>query len=664
MISVSGSYRPEIDGLRAVSIMAVILYHARLRAFSGGYVGVDIFFVISGYVITRNIAKQLLGNRFSLPQFWLRRARRILPALLAMMLFTAVAAWFILMPTDFRNFGRSLFAQSAFVSNFYFWLKSGYFNEEVDTMPLLHTWSLSVEEQFYIFWPPLLLLLWRIPSKWRVSAVLGAIVVSLGFSAALITTNRDAVFFLLPTRAWELLLGALLVMFETTRRRNHKWAPWLLEASAVGGIAAIAASIVGYDQNTVFPGLAAVVPCGGAAAIIASGGVHRTRVAQSLSTRIPVLIGLISYSLYLWHWPVLVFARYISVKPLTPIVLILSLSIGLALSVMSYQYIERPFRYGAIKVRPALLVFSTGAIVALVCGALINLHEGYPGRMPERTLAAYTKASYIPPKTLVDVKVSDELPIEAMRADLPPDVLLWGDSHAGTIAPVLAELAKQHRQNLWRYACIPLLGVYNVARDTALANSECDRSNRAMIEYIARHRVKKIVLASFWSQFTEGRELPLDGAGQRDNFYADKVTASRNATDARIVFRRNFLETIRILGDLGATVFIVDQVPVYRYWVPNQMVKVMRFGGDLSNIRRPLSEHEQRMAFINETFAEVIGSKVHLLDPVPYLCDTRVGFCYGVDGETSLYRDYNHLSYEGVRRIKPLLEKIFQDVDQ
>jgi len=306
----SFKYRPDIDGLRAVAVLPVLFYHAKLGC-SGGFVGVDVFFVISGYVISSLILKELAAGTFSMVNFWERRIRRILPALSLVVAAVLAMGWLFFLPEDFQILGNSVMAQSVMAANFYFW-KGGtnYFAHSFDTKPLLHTWSLAVEEQFYLLFPLLMAFLFRTKPKALRHWILGIAVVSLVVSVigCYSTNNHRSTFYLLPSRIWELLTGALLAL----NRGRFSTNPLKRESSGFLGLALIAWSIFAYDDDTRFPGLAALPPCLGAALIIASSETKSSIIGRLLSFKPFVFIGLVSYPLYLWHWPLLIYATYVS----------------------------------------------------------------------------------------------------------------------------------------------------------------------------------------------------------------------------------------------------------------------------------------------------------------------------------------------------------------
>src|SRR5262245_24002873 len=364
-------YRPELDGIRAVAVLPVILFHMDMPFIPGGFVGVDVFFVLSGFLITNMLAADLAGGRMSTLNFYDRRIRRIVPGLAAMLVCCSIAAPFILFPEDLANFGLSLTAATLSASNVLFYLQSGYFSAAADRMPLLHTWSLGVEEQFYILFPLLLYGAWKW-ARTRIALLIGLLLVaSLCLSIWGTSAMPAATFFLLPTRAWELLLGSLLALLAIAGPRSSLQQ----EAAALGGLALIAASILLLSRQTPFPGLAALPPCLGTALLIWSGCGNRTQpflTQRLLSARPVVFVGLISYSLYLWHWPFIVFAKYLTFGTLSRPMRASLLALIFAVAVASWRLIETPLRRGSwpwptLRLR---LAGAGGAAVLLIAAGL------------------------------------------------------------------------------------------------------------------------------------------------------------------------------------------------------------------------------------------------------------------------------------------------------
>ena len=352
-------YRRDIDGLRAVAILPVLLFHAHVPGFSGGYVGVDIFFVISGYLITGIIAREVDQGRFSILRFYERRFRRIMPALALMMLAVLAASAWLYLPADLASVPKSALAATLFVSNLWFFTDTGYFAGGADVKPLLHTWSLAVEEQYYIGFPVLLMLLARAGSRWRSAIVATLALLSLSLSVFMQRDTSGFAFYLLPTRAWELFAGALLALGCIPAIRQR----WKREAIAWGGMAAIMLAVACYDRDTLFPGIAAMAPVLGAAALIhAAPG---TRAARLLGCPPLVGVGLISYSLYLWHWPLIVFTEYATDMPLAGYTRIAVIAAALIAALVSWRFVERPFRDSRRMPAATIFRFTAGAMALL-----------------------------------------------------------------------------------------------------------------------------------------------------------------------------------------------------------------------------------------------------------------------------------------------------------
>lgn len=371
-------YRAEIDGLRAVAVVPVMLFHAGFEFFSGGFVGVDVFFVISGYLITTIIAEDLDNQRFSLVSFYERRARRILPALLFVSFVSLVAAWIIMNPLELRKFGNALYGVASFSSKIVFWRTQGYFEDAIEINPLIHTWSLAVEEQYYVLFPVFLLLAWRFGKHKIFWAVTFFALVSLAISEWGWRKYPVANFYLAPTRAWELFAGSLAAFIVQKRGIQANNPLSLL------GIAAIALTVVAYDENIPFPSIYTLVPVLGVVLIILFAG-KETLAAKVLSVRAMVVIGLISYSAYLWHQPLLAFTRLYRVELDLPAAFkILILILSLSLAYLSWKYIETPIRNRAFLTTKSVLWLSLCGLLLIGCTGYISKKtaSGY-----EQTLA-------------------------------------------------------------------------------------------------------------------------------------------------------------------------------------------------------------------------------------------------------------------------------------
>jgi peptidoglycan/LPS O-acetylase OafA/YrhL len=373
-------YRSEIDGLRALAVVPVILFHAGFELFGGGFIGVDVFFVISGYLITTIIISEMIDGKFNLINFYERRARRILPALFFILLICIPFAVFWLPPNDLQDFGQSLYAVSLFFSNFLFWLESGYFAIDAESKPLLHTWSLAVEEQFYIIFPIFLILIWRFSSKLIIWILILVFAVSLGvahWATVFSSHNRivSGAFFLLPTRAWELLLGS----FSALYLQNNKF----LESKLINqflsclGLILILYAIFAFDSSTPFPSLYSLIPTIGTVLLILSASPY-TLIHKILSFRPIVFMGLISYSAYLWHQPMLAFAKHKFYDDLPSYILIILCVVSIIFAYFTWKLVEQPFRNKKIYTRKKIFLFSfLGILFFSSAGFYINKTNGF-----------------------------------------------------------------------------------------------------------------------------------------------------------------------------------------------------------------------------------------------------------------------------------------------
>ena len=482
-------YRSEVDGLRALAVVPVMLFHAGVPYIAGGFVGVDIFFVISGFLITLSLlADENFSpiNRFA--RFYERRIRRIIPALALVVTATLVGGVAVLLPGELLQLSKSVVATSIFASNFWFWSESGYFAAPAQSMPLLHTWSLAVEEQFYIAFPLLLIVLGkgrRIVSFVVVSSVAAAIFV---FSVYL-TVHKPGVAFYWPTRAWELLLGSMLALTGSAPR-------WTGQVISIAGLLLIAFSLFAFDRTTPFPGYSALVPVLGAVAVIYGGG--ETFVGRALSIRPLVWIGLISYSLYLWHWPILALTKQaLVVDHLSVTQTMGCIAATFLAAALSWRFVEMPFRKIPMQQRKRLF-FSAAA--TLGCGVAAGLAllalQGLPSRFSDESLQLAHVQVADKPDNCVD---SDRFDCQVGVGE--PKFLVWGDSHAGALSPAIANIAATPGLYAAFGGCPPLLGlVPEELRGDDKPN--CKEHNQKIMEKVATDgNIDVVILAAYWSAY-------------------------------------------------------------------------------------------------------------------------------------------------------------------
>ncbi|MND71196.1 O-acetyltransferase OatA [compost metagenome] len=373
-------YRPEIDGLRAIAVLSVILFHAGFTSFSGGFVGVDIFFVISGFLITTILISDQEKSGISIKKFYQRRAKRIMPALFVVILATLPATWLFLPPAELKSYFSSIAATVTFSSNILFWYESGYWDTATSLKPLIHTWSLAVEEQYYIVFPLLVMAAWRLGRAWFTVIVVAIAAASLWFSERYLAIDQMVSFYMLPARAWELLAGSITALY-LLRKATPIPSGVVNQVLSLGGLGMILYAIFSYTEKTPFPGINAAWPVVGTALLIATTG-PRTLVGLILSSRPFVMIGLISYSAYLWHQPILAILKLRGFGDLTTYDSILAIAITALLSIISYRYVEQPVRLGKTMFgrKP---IASTAIITAAFAGVAIYgfKSEGFPDRL-------------------------------------------------------------------------------------------------------------------------------------------------------------------------------------------------------------------------------------------------------------------------------------------
>ena len=665
-------YRADIDGLRTLAVLPVVLFHAGLPGMSGGFVGVDVFFVISGFLITKLILLDMEGQGFSVAHFYERRIRRIFPALIAVLLFCLVIGYLIYSPQEYVRMGLSIAPVTLFFSNFYFWKSTNYFDPSADSNPLLHTWSLSVEEQFYIFYPLLLIVLHR--WRWPVRSVLSAVAIaSLILASMLVYVKPSAAFYLLPTRTWELMVGGIVALWPRPDAR-----PYRLELAAVVlGLVMILAPVALYDSHTLFPGMTALPPVLGAALVIWSGaGLRRTPIHRLLGSRPMVFVGLSSYSLYLWHFPLLAFTSYLygGHAPLAAALLACAAAFGMAL--LSLYLIERPVRrrHATPWARMATVAVPSAAMIMIaITGVGLARSTGLPGRLDARAakMLAVTEDKtrhHAECMSNGDVIVPPANACVLGTVGATPSTLLWGDSHAMVTATAMEAEARKHGAALLFAAsadCPVGLGFAISDRTergltTTPSYRYCAHYNAGMLERaLGDPKITTVVLSSRWSNWRIG-EPANPAEGKVDLRLSDAYGVASSTRANRAIFERGFTALLRRLTGTNKRVFIVAPVPEPSVSVP-QALYVQRFGlapplKDLS-----LGDYRRRHATILAFFDRIHRAmpEVQFIRPISVLCD-RASLCPMLHDGTPVFFDHNHLSVDAARRTAPLYAPVFQ----
>ena len=515
------AYRREIDGLRAIAVLPVIFFHAGFEIFSGGYIGVDVFFVISGYLITTIIINEKDAGTFSLIRFYERRARRILPALFLVMLVCLPFAWSWMFLQERKDFAQSLVAVSVYASNFLFWVETDYFGGTAELKPLLHTWSLAVEEQYYVFFPLFLVLTWSL-GKARVNFLLVLIgLASLAIAQWWTLTNPSAAFYLLPSRLWELLVGSLVAFYLVARplgQTTDGLKAWQDQILSAVGLLLILYAIFAFSKNTPFPGLYAVIPTLGTALIILHATPH-TLCGRILCNPLFVGVGLISYSAYLWHQPLFAFARLRLIdEPSEPLRLFLGVA-ALGLAYLSWRFVERPFR-DRKRISRKTIFTSAVACTVFFCGLgfLGQVTNGYSFvKTSDGTSLAELSHRVRVNQGFGPSCVNTFTEAPECRSHPEPDIVVWGDSFAMHLVPgILASNPEAKVVQMTISACGPVISLSPFSRKfTRSEAQECIDFNDQVMDWIAQSEtIRYVVLASPFKQFYEGDREVLTGAGE------------------------------------------------------------------------------------------------------------------------------------------------------
>ncbi|MDO9150113.1 MAG: acyltransferase family protein [Methylotenera sp.] len=510
-------YRSEIDGLRALAVTSVILFHAGLKAVSGGYVGVDIFFVISGFLITTIILSEIQAGNFSIANFYERRVRRILPALFFVMLVCVPFAWVVLSPYDMKYFSKSLAYVSIFLSNTIFYKQSGYFDAATELKPLLHTWSLGIEEQYYVFFPLILILLWRYARNYILHALTAIFIISLLYAQYKVQVKPAAAFYLLQSRIWELMAGsisAVLVNKDLYGMQTGK----LKNPLSIAGFILVLIAIFGFDKATPFPSFYTLIPILGTVLIILFG-TEKTLIARLFSFRPIVGVGLISFSAYLWHQPIFAFYRHQSYLEPSLIEMFILICAVLILAILTWKYIEQPFRNRNFLNRKQIFTIALIVSLGFISFGLVGYYNnGFLSRLSQNEQAINDYRNHggdwrrgscflgLEPDNVSYV------PECFANGDQRQTILLWGDSHAAALYSGLRKKTDQLTQ-LTAAGCPPVL---NDDYDVSKTNKKCVAANKLVSQFVKNKKPGKIFLHAVWDGYTD--EKILIGLGQTLNF--------------------------------------------------------------------------------------------------------------------------------------------------
>ena len=647
------AYRPDVDGLRGLAILSVVAFHAGLGHVSGGFVGVDVFFVISGYLISSHIYRDLRADKFTLRRFYERRAKRILPAFLAVVLACYALGAGLLAPRELQRLATEAAGALTSTSNFHFWLRLNYFAKAADTQPLLMTWSLAVEEQFYLLFPLLLIACKRAKHGTVLWLLAGVSLLSFGFAVFQVSRYPVAAFFLLPSRWWELGCGTLLGIAEINAQKPHRHAPWQREGLALLGVCLLLWSVFTYESSTRFPGAAALPPVLASLCLIRARGSWINR--RLLSFGPLVFVGLVSYSWYLWHWPLLSFLHSLTGGELPVRSAAAAVLVAFLLAVLSYAWIETPFRRAKAGAG-TLPRYAFACACVLFPAALLYLLHGWPARYPKAAAIEMTVTLPDPGLCLAQgADLGHVPPVCRPNTDLAPTLAVLGDSHASAIARYLRTAAADHGWSLTEYtkASCPQLGSvarasFSRARDAA----DCLAFNQAALQSVLLDtHVRKVVLAGFWS-------APFGGTQNQGRYVLPgqdplRVTSGESWDN----FSRGLAEVVQLLEQHGKTVALATDVPHYEFdpllIKLTDAIPLRRFLADTAGAGALLSTEapavwEERDLHANAIVrATTVAARAQLLDLPASLCHRSS--CQYALGDELLYMDFNHLSAAGVR---------------
>lgn len=644
-------YRPDLDGLRAIAILPVLFFHLGFAGFRGGFVGVDVFFVLSGFFMAQIILSDLEKGDFNFRQFYLRRIRRIFPALFSMIAVSAVVAWFLFMPQEMRYFADSVRAAALFTSNVLFRREAGYFDISAEMKPLLHTWSLSVEEQFYIVFPIALVVSCR-SARRHTGVIMGTVLLlSFGASSWAVFHSPEKAFYLLHFRVWELLTGSLVALLPKVSYKVI-----FSQALTTLGLAGIFAAVFFYSPDTPFPGIYAALPCLSTALII-HARCREGLVAGLLSNPGSVFIGRISYSLYLWHWPAIVFARYVIGHELTTAWAFGLAIISVVLAYLSWRFIEQPSRYGKFASSlPIIFGVSGSAVVSAVAfGFVVNNLQGIPQRLPEKAYQLYEATYDASPfssercfadsngkgLTLEQIRKGDLCSIGAEPKN-EPYFLVWGDSHAAAIAPAIDVAARKIGVSgmfVGRGSCPPLP---NAAFGPPSAIERCADYNSAVMSLIQQKKFAFVFMVGYWPKYVHRAELPGQGI-----FFDARIEPP--VADWSAPVEASLKTTLTTFRRQGTQAVLVMDVPEMGYDVPEALARAATSGSSL-DIAPPLEYTNKRQALARRVITNAAKSNGALVvDPMRAICDADK--CHVMRNGVVLYKDGDHLSAKGAQSI-------------
>lgn len=684
------TYRPEIDGLRALAVLSVILFHAGIQTFKGGFVGVDIFFVISGYLITTIILRDIKKGKFSLTYFYQRRVRRILPALIVVIALSLPFAIFLLPPSDLKDFSKSIISTLTFWSNFQFSFENGYFDVPGEYKPLLHTWSLSIEEQFYIFYPLffisiikfkkislrliliLILLLSLFFAQWS-----GNLIRIYPFIEKNLLFYSESSFseFMMPFgRIWELALGAICAVTLSQKNKTFKFSKGfnylIFNISSLLGFSLIIFSFFYLSRNFPYPSFYTLIPTLGTGLLIIFCN-RDTYIYKLLSNQILVFIGLISYSAYLFHYPIFTFIKYANLNfEVSDYIYIITLILFLAF--MNWKFIEQPFRKHGSSIKKLLVFITCSYLVLILTSVFIFTNNGLDKRSKFK-LSKSVSDSFVydnSGKNCFDIDYLHERKNNNKICKIGNikknkiDFIIFGDSHIINYYKVFNDIAKINNKSglfLGYSGCPPILNVYPMRSDQRERN--CYKLNKRVFEIINKHNIKNLFLISRWAYYTDGNNY-----NKNINFLNSENTQIYDKELSKKTFKNGLLETLEAYKKIDVNIFAIEQVPMQlnsakKIYFRSLDKNVYKYNKNLAKYSLDITDHEKLQKYVKKIFKnyEPKYKNFNLINFDNIFCKKNLNKCLVGNYKNSFYVDDNHLSINGVDLTYNKIKKIFEN---
>jgi peptidoglycan/LPS O-acetylase OafA/YrhL len=644
-------HRKEVDGLRSIAVLVVILYHANFSFFSGGYVGVDVFFVISGYLISSIIYKEVLNNDFKFLSFYERRIRRIFPMIFTLLFVTIPVAFIFYSPQELRNFFQSVLSTVTYSSNIYFWKKTGYFSQALDSLPLIHTWSLAVEEQYYIVFPIIFVLAAKI-GKWFISILFALIAILSLFLCFRIFLGSEINFFFMPMRAWELLAGAGLSLQQKAYYSNSIKGGWIYNALSVIGLAFILYATIYFDDNILYPGPLTLIPIIGTVFLIFSLS-SETLIGKILSNNLIVHLGLLSYSAYLIHQPLFVFYRYISHTEVSILEYIFLILLTFVLSHFTWKYIETPFRhkknFSSKKIFVLAFVFS----LTISSVAFLGHHfKGFPQRFSSGQQAIMSSIEVSPFRNSCHTEGVNFLS-PSYACKFFSDSVTWaifGDSHGVELSYALAKKIKNTNQGVIQLTSSGCQPAFIFESNTP----GCSKWIRESMNYLQKNtNITNVILVFRHSFYLFGDQLQVyPGIPNKSPVFISGLSAD----SAREIYWKSFLRMIELLLKSGKKVYLIDPIPEIGNLLSKSIFNNNIFQSTaIDTLGSTMNYYNQRHQYILSKVDTIECSDRNLfrIRPVEFL---KVGDRLKVISQKkSFYFDDNHLSLHGADQLAQLL---------